>query len=119
MTLRMGEAEAGMRLDAALAARGAAGSRSEAQRLIDRGRVTVDGHARPKSHRVSEGEVVEVAPEPASAREEPVDVEFEVVWEDEHLMVVDKPAGVVVHPGAGVRRGTLAQALAGLSLIHI
>ena len=113
MTLEMSGAEAGMRLDAALAARGAATTRSEAQRLIDRGLVTVDGQLRPKSHRVSDGEVVEVAAEPDETRGEAVEVPFEVVWEDEHLIVVDKPAGVVVHPGAGRRHGTLAQALAG------
>ena len=113
MKLRVGNAEAGMRLDAALAARGAAASRSEAQRLIDHGLVTVGGQVRPKSHRVSDGELVEVAPQPVRAPGEAVEVPFEVAWEDEHLMVVDKPAGVVVHPGAGRRHGTLAQALAG------
>jgi len=113
VTLEMGHAEAGMRLDAALAARGAAASRSEAQRLIDRGLVTVDGQVRPKSHRVSDGELLEVAPEPVQAPGEAVEAPFEVAWEDEHLIVVDKPAGVVVHPGAGRRHGTLVQALAG------
>ncbi|MEK6228888.1 MAG: RluA family pseudouridine synthase [Actinomycetota bacterium] len=113
MTLEMGHAEAGMRLDAALAARGAAASRSEAQRLIDRGLVTVDGQVRPKSHRVSDGELVEVAREPDEAPGEAGEAPFEVAWEDEHLIVVDKPAGVVVHPGAGRRHGTLVQALAG------
>ena len=113
MSLQMGDAEAGMRLDVALAARGAAATRSEAQRLIDRGLVSVDGETRPKSHRVAGGEVVEVSPEPVQAPGEEVEVPFEVVWEDEHLLVVDKPAGVVVHPGAGRRHGTLAQALAG------
>jgi len=109
----MAAADAGLRLDAALAARGAAASRSEAQRLIDRGLVTVDGQARPKSHRVAEGELVDVAPAPAEEAGDAPSASFDVVWEDEHLLVVDKPAGVVVHPGAGHRRGTLAQALAG------
>lgn len=113
MSFRADEADEGLRLDAALAARGAAASRAAAQRLIDSGRVTVDGQARPKSHRVSAGERVEVDPEPAGAQARARDVPFEVVWEDEHLLVIDKPAGVVVHPGAGVRDGTLAQALAG------
>lgn len=113
MSFRADEADEGLRLDAALAARGAAASRAAAQRLIDSGRVTVDGQARPKSHRVSAGERVEVDPEPAGAQARVRDVPFEVVWEDEHLLVIDKPAGVVVHPGAGVRDGTLAQALAG------
>ena len=114
MSFRAGAAEAGLRLDAALAARGEAASRAEAQRLIDSAAVTVDGRRRPKSHRLAEGELVE-RHEPAReppATEDP-DVPFTVVLEDEHLMVVDKPAGVVVHPGAGRRTGTLAQALRG------
>ena len=103
-----------MRLDAALAARGAAASRSEAQRLIDQGLVTVDGQRAaevpPRGRRRAGGGGARARARPAASRSE---VPFEVVWEDEHLMVVDKPAGVVVHPGAGRRHGTLAQALAG------
>ncbi len=113
MSFRAGEAEEGMRLDAALAARGEAASRSAGQRLIDHGLVTVDGRIEPKSHRVAPGELIEVGEDPGRPVEDVMDVEFDVVWEDEHLLVVDKPAGVVVHPGAGVRGGTLAQALAG------
>lgn len=113
MKVRMADEDAGMRLDAAMAARGAAVSRSEAQRMIERGLVTVDGARRPKSHRVAAGETVDVAPEPEDDRIEGESVPFEVVLEDDCLMVVDKPAGVVVHPGAGRRHGTLAQALAG------
>jgi 23S rRNA pseudouridine1911/1915/1917 synthase len=113
MSFRVESAEAGMRLDAALAARGEAATRSEAQRLIDAGAVTVEGERRPKSHRLVEGQRVEVGE--LSPEEEPDagEVPFEVVLEDEELMVVDKPAGVVVHPGAGRRTGTLAQALRG------
>ena len=90
------------------------GTRAEAQRLIEAGAVTVDGRAAPKSHRLAEGELVERR-EPAEEARPTTDAEvpFEVVLEDEHLMVVDKPAGVVVHPGAGRRTGTLAQALRG------
>jgi len=113
MSFRAGEAEEGMRLDAALAARGEAATRSAGQRLIDRGLVTVDGRPQLKSHRVVAGELVHVAEDQAEPVEEAPDVSFRVVWEDEHLLVVDKPAGVVVHPGAGIRGGTLAQALAG------
>jgi 23S rRNA pseudouridine1911/1915/1917 synthase len=104
----------GARLDAFLA--GHAGSRTRAQRLIEAGHVRVDGAPAPKRHRVRAGEVVEV--DEADLRE-PVDpgecepAPHEVVWEDEHLLVVDKPAGVVVHPAAGHRGGTLVQALAG------
>ena len=106
------EADSGTRLDAVLAGHGAAPSRAAAQRLIDGGAVTVDGERRPKSHRVRPGERIAVAgnePPPTPAGEVP----FEVVLEDEHLLVVDKPAGVVVHPARGHRGPTLAQALAG------
>jgi 23S rRNA pseudouridine1911/1915/1917 synthase len=104
----------GERLDVFLAAH--AGSRAAAQRLIDAGAVTVDGVARPKRHALAGGERVSVsAPvEPASVpAEDAAAAPFSVAWEDEHLLVVDKPAGVVVHPARGHRGGTLAQALAG------
>jgi 23S rRNA pseudouridine1911/1915/1917 synthase len=102
----------GERLDALLA--GPLGSRARAQRLIDAGRVTVDGRARPKRHRVAAGETVDVDEDadPPTAPER-VDVAFAVAYEDAHLLVVDKPAGVVVHPAPGHAAGTLAQALAG------
>ena len=110
-----GEEDAGMRLDMALVGRGAARSRAQGQRLIEAGLVTVDGQIRRGSHRMAPGEAVAVAePETSSADDAgAADVPFSVVHEDPHLMVVDKPAGVVVHPGAGHSRGTLAQALAG------
>ncbi|HEX6459647.1 MAG TPA: RluA family pseudouridine synthase [Thermoleophilaceae bacterium] len=110
-----GAEDEGKRLDVRLAAEPPVGSRAKAQRLIDAGLVTVDGRARPKSHALAVGETVEARPEPPPA---PVDeaagegVPFEVVYEDEHLLVVDKPAGVVVHPAAGHATGTLSQALA-------
>jgi 23S rRNA pseudouridine1911/1915/1917 synthase len=102
---------AGERLDQFLAE--PLGSRAQAQRAIDEGRVTVNGARVPKRHRVAAGEQVEVTspqPPPASELEE---VPFEVVWEDDELLVVDKPAGVVVHPAPGHRGSTLAEALAG------
>ena len=100
------------RLDVAVA-RQTGLSRAAAARLVDQGRVTVDGRSRPKSHRLQPGERVEVEAAPGSAVAPPTP--FEVVHEDEHLLVVDKPAGVVVHPGAGHRSGTLAQALRGVA----
>jgi 23S rRNA pseudouridine1911/1915/1917 synthase len=109
------EAE-GERLDQLLARPGGVGSRAQAQRLIDAGRVTVDGVVRPKRHRVAVGERVEVAPAPAdTAGAAPAtnEVPFAIVYEDEHLLVVDKPAGVVVHPARGHRGATLSEALAG------
>jgi len=90
------------------------GSRSAAERLLAGGAVRVDGAVRAKSHRLEGGEQVELEPREAAVPEiEPEDVPFRVVYEDEHLLVVDKPAGVVVHPGAGHASGTLVHGLAG------
>jgi 23S rRNA pseudouridine1911/1915/1917 synthase len=104
----------GERLDAFLA--GPLGSRSQAARLIEAGLVRVDGEPARKGVRVRGGERIAVL-EPdrgagAPAPDAPV-ARFGVAFEDEHLIVVDKPAGVVVHPARGHREGTLAQALAG------
>jgi 23S rRNA pseudouridine1911/1915/1917 synthase len=107
-----GPEDAGTRLDAFLAVRGAAPSRAAAQRLIDAGAVTVGGRSRPKNHRLAPGDEVAVAraeEERTATREVP----FEVVFEDDYLLVVDKPAGVVIHPAPGHRGPTLAPALAG------
>ena len=102
---------AGERLDVLLGEE--VGSRARAQRLIDAGLVTVDGVPRPKRHRVAEGERIAVAPEPApQPAEGGEEVEFGVAFEDAHLIVVDKPAGLVVHPAPGHPTGTLSQALA-------
>jgi 23S rRNA pseudouridine1911/1915/1917 synthase len=109
----VGPEAAGERLDVFLAAH--AGSRAAAQRLIDAGAVTVDGESRPKRHVLRGGEQVEVGDLPAEPELESAEARFEVAWSDEHLLVVDKPAGVVVHPARGNRTGTLAQALRGLA----
>jgi 23S rRNA pseudouridine1911/1915/1917 synthase len=114
MRLTVRPDQEGERLDALLAAQ--AGSRSRAQRLIEAGQVLVDGAPARKGHKVRGGEVLDVdesdARAPIDAGEGPP-APHEVVWEDEHLLVVDKPAGVVVHPAAGHASGTLVQALAG------
>jgi 23S rRNA pseudouridine1911/1915/1917 synthase len=76
--------------------------------------VRVDGRARPKSHRLEGGEELELELPPEPSREiEPEQVDLRIAYEDEHLFVVDKPAGVVVHPGAGHATGTLVHGLAG------
>ena len=112
LTLPVPETAAGMRLDRFLSE--PLGSRARAQALIDAGKVRVDGRPRPKRHALSVGEVIVVRPgnPPAPVAAEPA-VQFTVAYEDDHLMVVDKPAGLVVHPARGHRTGTLAQALAG------
>jgi 23S rRNA pseudouridine1911/1915/1917 synthase len=113
MELRASEADAGARLDAFLAE--PLGSRARAQRLIEAGAVLVDGAVVPKRHRVAAGEVVVVDEDAdrAPAGDPTQTAEFSVAFEDEHLIVVDKPAGVVVHPARGHWHGTLAQALEG------
>jgi 23S rRNA pseudouridine1911/1915/1917 synthase len=110
-----GSEDQGIRLDVRLADERAVGSRSKAQRLIDAGLVTVDGVRRAKRHPLAAGQRVEVRMEEAPDLADPAageGVPFDVVYEDEHLLVVDKPAGVVVHPSAGHLTGTLSQALA-------
>src|SRR5947199_4943778 len=104
---------AGDRLDRFLA--DPLGSRARAERLIDAGHVRVDGTVRSKRHRLAGGERVAVDETDPRPSPEPGDAPYDVVYEDEHLLVVDKPAGVVVHPARGHRTGTLAQALAGLA----
>lgn len=104
------EEAAGQRLDAWLAATlGVA--RAEAQRLVDGGSVVVGGTPRRKSHALSAGDLIDVdrpVPAPGDAPLPP----FAVRWEDEHLAIVAKPAGVVVHRAPGVREPTLVDALA-------
>jgi 23S rRNA pseudouridine1911/1915/1917 synthase len=113
MELRAGPEAAGSRLDAYLA--GPLGSRSRAQRLIEGGAVLVDGVPAAKRLRLAGGEAIRVEEEARARAAEPAAerAAFAVAYEDEHLIVVDKPAGVVVHPARGHARGTLAQALAG------
>jgi 23S rRNA pseudouridine1911/1915/1917 synthase len=112
LTLDVPETAAGMRLDRFLSE--PLGSRARAQALIDAGKVRVDGRARPKRHAVSAGETIIVeAAEPVAAPATVPEVTFGIPFEDDHLLVVDKPAGLVVHPARGHRTGTLAQALVG------
>jgi 23S rRNA pseudouridine1911/1915/1917 synthase len=107
---RVPDDEAGARLDRVLAARPEIASRAQAERLLADGMVEVDGAKRAKSHRLGGGEEVTVAlPVPGGLEPEPIDVP--IVWEDEHLLVVDKPAGIVVHPAGGRATGTLVHGL--------
>ncbi|HSC90454.1 MAG TPA: RluA family pseudouridine synthase [Gaiellaceae bacterium] len=111
----MPEEAAGSRLDRYLAELPGVGSRAEAERLVADGLVLVDGRPRPKSHRLAGGEELELSlPERRTSALEPEAMELDVVWEDAHLLVVDKPAGLVVHPGAGHATGTLVHGLLAL-----
>ena len=103
--------DAGARLDAALARREEIGSRSLAERLLRDGAVRVDGVDRPKSHRLEPGSVVDVSLLEPERGLKPAEVTVPLAYTDEHLLVVDKPAGLAVHPGAGRSADTLASQL--------
>lgn len=102
----------GSRLDKFLADQMLELSRSAAQRLIERGQVSVNGEPVKASYKVRAGDVV-VAQLPAEEPPElmPETIPLNVVYEDRHLLVVDKPAGMVVHPAPGHPGGTLVNAL--------
>lgn len=103
----------GLRLDQALARLFPEHSRSRLQAWLKDGRIRLDGELAGSRQKVSGGERVEldVAQPPEIAAEQPEDIPLRVVFEDAHLMVIDKPAGLVVHPGSGNWSGTLLNAL--------
>ena len=104
--------QAGQRLDAFLAQALPELTRSAAQRLIAEGLVTVDGKVPAKSLKLSGGETVAVTvPEPEEAQALPEDIPLDVVYEDDDVIVVNKPVGMVVHPAPGHSGGTLVNAL--------
>ncbi len=107
------ETEAGTRLDAFLAARFPLFSRNRIKDLILLGAVSVDGTTNdvPK-YRVRTGESITLAaPEPVEAEPQPQDIALNILFEDQYLIVIDKPAGMVVHPAPGNEDGTLVNAL--------
>ena len=90
------------------------GSRGAAERLIERGAATLDGKPAAKSRRLEGGEQLELElPEAPSGEIVREDVPLRVAYEDEHLLVIDKPAGIVVHPAPGHASGTLVHGLIG------
>mgnify|MGYP000122392633 FL=1 len=102
---------AGVRLDAFLSADGAL-TRSQAARLIAEGRVRVNGKPAAKSARLSGGETVTVdVPQLRETALPPQDIPLDVVYEDDDVIVVNKPTGLVVHPAPGHPDGTLVNAL--------
>ncbi len=111
--LRIPDDCAGLRLDQALARLFPAHSRSRLQGWLKAGIVSVDGGQRDSKHRVCGGEtvrVIEPSP-PEDTSDRPEDIPLNVLYEDDALLVIDKPAGLVVHPGSGNRSGTLLNAL--------
>jgi 23S rRNA pseudouridine1911/1915/1917 synthase len=111
-TLELTADQGGERLDVFLARRVEGISRSQAQRLIERGLVTVEGVPARASRIVRPGEAVAVhLPDPEPVSVEPEPLPLTVLYQDEEVIVVDKPAGMPVHPGPGHPRGTLVNAL--------
>jgi 23S rRNA pseudouridine1911/1915/1917 synthase len=104
--------QGGLRLDQTLADRLSDLSRAQVQRLIKSADVTVNGQARKSAFRVSVGDKISVVlPEEVEAAIEPEDIPLDVVYEDDVLAIINKPAGMVVHPAYGHTSGTLVNAL--------
>src|SRR5258708_5934409 len=106
-------AQAGERLDRVLARYVAELSRSRLKALIEAGAVTLDGHTiRDPNHRVNSGAVIAIdVPPPAPAKPTAEAIPLNVIYEDDDIIVIDKPRNLVVHPAAGNWTGTLVNAL--------
>ena len=105
--------DAGKRLDAFLSGKIEGWSRSRLQRLIDDGDVSVNENQAKSSYKLRADDAVEIELTELPAKSyAPEDIALEIIHEDESLAVINKPAGMVVHPGAGVLNGTLANAIA-------
>jgi 23S rRNA pseudouridine1911/1915/1917 synthase len=112
LRLHVPESAAGLRLDRFLAGLSEVGSRAAADELLRAGRVRLDGSPKERSYRLAGAEALELEllqAEPAELK--PEEVPLRIAYEDEHLLVVDKPAGVVVHPAPGHGSGTLVHGL--------
>ena len=113
LTFTVAPEAAGMRLDAYLAAHVPAFSRTRLKQVIEDGDVLVGGHTEKPAYKLRAGETVELeTPAPLAADFQPEDIPLDIVHEDDALVVVNKRAGMVVHPAASVPTGTLANALA-------
>jgi 23S rRNA pseudouridine1911/1915/1917 synthase len=124
ITLTVGPAEAGQRLDKALALLAGEVSRARLQQVVKEGGVSLNGAiARDGSRKVAEGDrITLIMPEAKPAEPLGQDIPLEIVYEDDDLIVIDKPAGLVVHPAGGHEDGTLVNALiahCGMSLSGI
>src|SRR5260370_33335422 len=113
LTLSALSTDAGQRLDTFLAAHIEGWSRARLQRLIEDADVLVNGRVARSSYKLHASDQIEVElPPPPSTAFAPENIPLEIVFEDDDLIVVNKPAGMVVHPAAGADAGTLANALA-------
>ena len=103
--------DAGTRIDAFIADKTEL-TRSAAAKLVESADATVNGKAVAKNYKLRKDDLVEIElPEPEPDKAEPEDIPLDVVYEDEDIVVVNKPSGMVVHPAAGNPRGTLVNAL--------
>jgi 23S rRNA pseudouridine1911/1915/1917 synthase len=104
--------QSGLRLDVFLSEVWPELSRAQAKRLVVSGAVAVGGSPRKASYALKAGDVVSaIIPDPEPSRLQPESIPLDIVYEDRYLLVVNKPAGLTVHPAAGARRGTLVHAL--------
>src|ERR1700730_7918104 len=108
----VGPGEPKQRVDVFLATKLARLSRSRIQGLIESCPISINGKTGRARQQVRNGDTITISepmPEPIDLA--PEDIPLKILFEDDHLLVVDKPAGMVVHPGAGIRTGTLVNAL--------
>lgn len=109
--LNSAPSDIGKRIDAYVAENSEL-TRSAAAKLVESGDITVNGKEIAKNYKLRAGDEVEIElPEPEPDRAEPEDIPLDVVYEDDDIIVVNKPCGMVVHPAAGNPRGTLVNAL--------
>ncbi len=113
LSFKIGPDQAGARLDSYLASQIEGWSRARLQRLIENEDVLVNGKVAKPSYKLRDGDEIEVElVAPPTDVFTPENIPLDIVYEDETLVVVNKPAGLVVHPAAGTPSGTLANALA-------
>ena len=111
--LIVGAEDAGLRLDSFLARRFYDHSRARLRRVINASGVKVDGQRTKAAYNVREGQrITIVLPDPPREGPEPEDIPLDILFEDEHLVAINKPAGMIVHPAKGHWQGTLTSALA-------
>lgn len=114
LTFQVSATDVGVRLDAFLAEKIEDWSRSRLKKVIDEGDVTVNSERAKSSYKLRENDEIEIELNESETIEifEPEDIPLEIIFEDEFFAIINKPAGMVVHPGAGVKNGTLANAIA-------
>jgi len=112
MRLAVADDNVGERLDRFLAAQLPELSRTRIQSLVDHGRVMVNGATGKRSYRVVDGDAIVVEiPAPSASAAQPESIPLEILYQDDDLAVINKPAGMIVHPGAGAKSGTMVNAL--------